>query len=309
LQLLNTYGPFADATTDITAGIKNWAGTYKWGITYANGATTESTYYAASPTPVINTWYCLELKMVVTVGVGYGWELFLNGVSIKSGTVTDAATVAVDTVAVLGKSTETINVYHDCVVVADAYIGPEAALQTVTDAVGLSDSVLRHKAPLVFSDSLAFADSILAHKTIQIVDALGVADSLLTDKTIHVTDTIAIVDSILGHKTIVISDALTIGEEINVEVVGAIVKSVTDALSLVDSVIANKTILIQDVLSILDAIKANKHIIITDSLTLADVIVKISGEIYLKIRVASEDLNKLGVTASVVLLKLKSEDV
>ena len=297
------------AGTNLMLRLERSTGTYAR-ITYRSG-TTLTALNSATVTYPLDEWMCIEAKVVIHASAGE-YRVYKNGVEIADLTLTSMDTdnygnITNFNIGVIYAASTIF--YIDCVVVADAYIGPEATLQTVADSLGLSDSVLRHKPLLLITDVLGLADAVLAHKHIVVIDALSIADSLLTDKTISVADALAIVDNIFGHKTIIISDALTIGEEINVEVIGAIVKYVTDALSIADSIITNKTILIQDVLSILDAIAINKNIIVTDSLTLADAVVVFGGEIYLKLRVSSQDLRKLGVTHTpVILLKLKSED-
>ena len=69
----------------------------------------------------INTWYCVELKRRTTSGTV---DLYINGV-LKASFAYDYYDA--DTVQIGGNAQQVSVAYFDCVVVADAYIGEEAA--------------------------------------------------------------------------------------------------------------------------------------------------------------------------------------
>jgi len=80
----------------------------------------------------IDTWYCVELKRRTTSGTV---DLYINGV-LEASFAYDYYDA--DTVQVGGTAQQVSNAYFDCVVVADAYIGTEAAGVTVKKGSNLS---------------------------------------------------------------------------------------------------------------------------------------------------------------------------
>jgi len=88
---------------------------------------TDTLYYDANWS--VDTWYCLEIKYYRHATLGE-YRVYLDGVNVISKTAIDTTGVAgVDTI-ILGRVSSngawTPTIYGDCVVVADAYIGPEA---------------------------------------------------------------------------------------------------------------------------------------------------------------------------------------
>ena len=101
----------------------NDAGTVKWRIYAPDGSVATS---ASSPS--INTWYCVELKGVQSSSVGE-FRLYVDGAEIcaLTGLNTNGTPMryfALEGIVYAGAAT---NNFYDCVVVADAYVGPEAA--------------------------------------------------------------------------------------------------------------------------------------------------------------------------------------
>ena len=107
--------------------IKNDAGTVKWGVRYyAFG------WYDAVSTssPQATTWYCVELKTVFSSSGEI--RLYIDGTEVLSVTGLDWSGGATDRIAIRSDvegATFTATTRFDCVVVADTYIGTEAAAQ------------------------------------------------------------------------------------------------------------------------------------------------------------------------------------
>jgi hypothetical protein len=96
--------------------VYNNSGTIEWGL---YGSDASYTYFATS-NPVINTWYCVELLISTTQPC----QLWVDGISV--GTTVGVGVEATDLYVGGWDKTSAINVFWDCVVVADdTYIGPE----------------------------------------------------------------------------------------------------------------------------------------------------------------------------------------
>jgi hypothetical protein len=111
----------------VTATIANVSGTLKWGLMYwTDSAQTSS--YAATPAPAINTWHCDEVLFKKATGVGANngeVALWVNGPSLVDITNVDNDTLTAQTVTVgcYIDAALTVSVYHDAFVAADASIG------------------------------------------------------------------------------------------------------------------------------------------------------------------------------------------
>jgi hypothetical protein len=111
-------------TLATTMGVKNDAGTMKWDFWYVTGVATWNEIVVASPTPQLDTWYCLEVKVVK--GTSGEVRFYIDGNEVASATNIDTSqhyNNEVDVGLTYTRTAETV--YVDCVVVADAYIGPE----------------------------------------------------------------------------------------------------------------------------------------------------------------------------------------
>jgi len=128
-------------------------------------------------------------------------------------------------------------------------------LQTVTDSLSLSDSVLRHKTLLPITDVLGLADAVLRNKTLTIADSVGAADSVKGDKS-----------------PLIVSDVLSLADLVNV-ITGAIIKTVLDTIGLADLALVNKPVAIADTVSVLDAIFRHKpSVTVSDAIGAAEVV-------------------------------------
>jgi hypothetical protein len=127
-----------DGITPCYVGVAN-ANRQLW-LRYRHSATNYDVYSAT--TLSTNTWYCIELKYVKSSTNGE-YRVWLNGNEVTDLTQTGKNTDADVTRVRVGPryTSEITNFvgYFDCVVVADTYIGPEAAGQeysfTLTETV------------------------------------------------------------------------------------------------------------------------------------------------------------------------------
>jgi len=109
----------------------------KWVLEYHTGAGWFSIDWVSAP--VINTWYCVELKIVISATVGE-FTVYIDGVSRMSATGLDSNNFgnAIRVFLAYKNNDEPLTVTFDCVVVDSSYIGPEAAGVTVKKGSNLS---------------------------------------------------------------------------------------------------------------------------------------------------------------------------
>jgi hypothetical protein len=110
----------------ILAGLYNDGGTVKWRLgAYTNAATFEYVYFD-TPSPQVDTWYCIEIAWQASTLEGA--SLYVDGNLLGSITGTTAAdSLSYFTLGTYSNLPSGGAGYYDCVVVADAYIGCEAA--------------------------------------------------------------------------------------------------------------------------------------------------------------------------------------
>ena len=192
--------------------------------------------------PTAGVYYCMELyiKMSTTGNADGEQKLYINGIERLSASNIDNDDRGLIIGIQLGELTEsTVRThYADCVVIADAYIGPEASstLQTVTDGLGL-------------------ADLVLCNKTFGITDGVGAADSLFRHRPL-----------------LLIADVLGIADFVNV-ITGALIKTVADAIGLSDLALINKSALVADVVGVLDQVFRSKpHVSVLDVVAAVEVV-------------------------------------
>jgi len=141
LQIMGFYYTSGGNTPAGRIDLINDAGTIKWRMNYRNGGVWHDSR-SATPTPATNTWFCLELKLVLSSTVGES-RLYIDGTEIltQTGLNNNDLLTNFDIVRV-GIESESevndVNHYIDCVVVADTYIGTEAAGVTVKKGSNLS---------------------------------------------------------------------------------------------------------------------------------------------------------------------------
>ena len=124
-----------NGTSIAYAAIYNDAGTIRWVLRLRNGATLETNI--SSSTVSLDTWYCVELKVIIS-DTGEG-RLYINGIEVVSATGKDTNNYGNINCVVVGEKYSdgaTIHdIYVDCVVAADAYIGEEGAGQPYVSRV------------------------------------------------------------------------------------------------------------------------------------------------------------------------------
>lgn len=131
-----TVGANSGATTMGYVNVYNDGGTVKWQLGLRNGASVETSL--SSETVSLNTYYEVELKVVVDNAAGEG-ILYIGGVEAASLTGKDTNNYGnIDRVHVgerYSSSATTHTVYFDNVTVADTYIGPDAGEPAHTDVI------------------------------------------------------------------------------------------------------------------------------------------------------------------------------
>ena len=112
------------------ASIANVGGTVKWYFVYRKGGVNVNLTDTIGPS--LDTWYSIEVYVRVSATVGEV-RLYINGdlrLSDSGFDNSDAGSVGAFRVGERGSNGQTAHdTYVDCVVAADAYIGPEAGGQ------------------------------------------------------------------------------------------------------------------------------------------------------------------------------------
>jgi len=116
----------ASAGDQFYVGVLNDAGTEKWGVFVEY----TDTWYTYTEDITLDTWYCIEVKIVRDSSNGEV-HLWRNGTEIITETGINTGANDMDKVyagyqhtSSMGGSGALVDVYVDCVVVADTYIGP-----------------------------------------------------------------------------------------------------------------------------------------------------------------------------------------
>jgi len=115
----------------VAATVYNDGGTVKWAMVYENAGDYRAV--ASTPLPQLNTWYCVEIKILVH-GTSGEARMYVNGVEILTQTGLDNDAYGNVEYCVAGSSRLPLGTngvatcYVDCVAVADTYIGAEEEL-------------------------------------------------------------------------------------------------------------------------------------------------------------------------------------
>jgi hypothetical protein len=138
-------------------------------------------HYFASAGPNVNSYYCVELYVNIDASVGEA-TIYVNGLAVAStsGKKTDnnGNITGVDVGEYDGYGgTNTVTVSIDDVAIADAYIGPEDAFQSVIDSVSSVDSSLTDKMFLI-SDGLMLAENCLAQKSLRLAEDVFLVETV-----------------------------------------------------------------------------------------------------------------------------------
>lgn len=170
-----------------------------------------------SYTWVVNTWYCIEVKFVRAVSGEY--KVWLDGTEVITNTGVNTTGVTGASRIVAGWNSGSVAagdvVWIDCVVVADAYIGPEAGavLKEVTDTLSLSDVSFAHKTFAV-PDLVGLLDAApLTNRTLPLGDAISLADQVWRDKAFAVTDGVSLSELVERILAVVLASAIVLEGE------------------------------------------------------------------------------------------------
>ncbi len=147
---------------------KDAEGNFEWGVIALTGGTSTYTqYYVDDNTISADTWYCVELKLVISDSGEFRLYIDdtekLSQTGIDNNGNGDAKEVDVglswyqtNRDGTLGSCQVEETTYVDCVVVADVYIGPEAAAQTYTKTWTTDALFKKLGIPKTFSVDTAF---------------------------------------------------------------------------------------------------------------------------------------------------------
>ena len=223
---------------------------------YATAGFSSSTAKTFAP----STWYCFEVKFVKAVAGEY--RVYLDGVEVinysgNTSAAPDAATINVGNAWYSYSSGDPWPYHIDCVMVADAYIGPESGVtvQTVNDSLSLADTTLRNKTFLPVSDSVGLADSLYGNKFLLLGDSASLSELvtvIMGEVTKYVTDSVSIADVANVLKTLTTSDTVTLVDAASTP---SRVLQALEALGMADSVVVNKVLQITEAISLAEVVQ------------------------------------------------------
>ena len=130
-----------------------------------------------------------------------------------------------------------------------------ATLQTVTDSLALSESVLRNKAMLPVSDSVGLADSLYSNKLLLLGDSASLSElvTVITGGVMkYVTDSVNVADLAYALKTLKASDSLTLVDAVATP---SRVLNALDAIGATDNAAVNKVLQITDTVSLAEIVE------------------------------------------------------
>ena len=130
-----------------------------------------------------------------------------------------------------------------------------ATLQTVTDSLALSESVLRNKALLPVSDSVGLADSLYGNKLLLLGDSASLSELvtvIIGGVMKYVMDSVNIVDLAFALKTLKTSDSLTLVDAVSTP---SRVLNALDAIGATDNAAVNKVLQITDTVSLAEIVE------------------------------------------------------
>jgi hypothetical protein len=213
---------------------------------------------------VEDQWYCIELRCKMsTAGNADGIvEFWIDGNQVYSKTDVDNddQATSMDTVR-LGcnpgaGSGSNFGFYGDCVVVADAYIGPEggAVLKEVADSLGLAEAVLRNKT-LILSDSLGLAEALYGNKSLLLSDSASLSELvtvIIGQVMKYVADAVSAADLVDVLKTLKMSDTVTLVDAVSTP---SRVLRTLEAIGATDSFVVNKVLQITETVSLAEIVE------------------------------------------------------
>jgi DNA-directed RNA polymerase subunit RPC12/RpoP len=184
----------------------------------------------------LDTWYCIDTEYLRD-GQNGGYRAWLDGIlACEDVGLNTSSWTHVE--HFLGYNSDSHSaahdVYFDCCVIADAYIGPEegAVLKETSDACAVGDSVFGDKAFAV-SDGVGLADVPLKHWVPQISDVVGFSDGVLSGKLLEIFDSLGLGGVVGLGKVLLVEDLLGLGDGVFVSKV----LGVSDGVGLVEVVV------------------------------------------------------------------------
>jgi len=227
-------------------------------LRYRSGTSTLTD--ASLTTLNLGTWYCVELEASVGDGTG-SVKVYLNGSEVTDITQTDLTNndkgnIDQVNVGLNNAYNAAISLYFDCVVVADAYIGPEeeGTLVEVADSLELAEALLRNKT-VTLSDSLGLADSLYGNKSLLLSDSASLSELvtvIIGEIMKYITDSVNVADLPKVLKTLNLSDTLTLFDAASTP---SRVLRALDAVGLTDDSFVNKTLQINEIISLAEVVE------------------------------------------------------
>ncbi len=146
----------------------------------------------------------------------------------------------------------TQQVIVDVVEVDDAVLRDKSL--KISDSLGVSDSVLGNKNPLVVTEVVSLADfvEVITGAIIKtVLDSIGAADLVLVNKPVAIADAVSVLDTIFRNKPYV---------------------SVLDVVGIAEAVLVSKLLMVADSVSLADVLRVLKALNVSDTLTLLDAV-------------------------------------
>jgi hypothetical protein len=184
-------------------------------------------------------WYCVEMQTLID-GANGEFHVWIDGVELE-----DIAQTGIDnnnygniTQMYVGISytTGSVEANFDCVVAADAYIGPEEEGPTLVEV----------------ADSLELAETTLRNKTLILPDSLGLAEALYGNKALLLSDSASLSELSNVLKTLKASDALALADTVSTP---ARVLQALEAIGLADNFVVSKVLQINETVSLTEAVQ------------------------------------------------------
>ena len=236
-------------------GLYRSGANYQLRLTRSRPATVSTNYNFSAAT---GTWYCVEIKFFENASTGE-YRVYLDGTERITDTGLNTSGADFDKIRV-GRGAQgysPFSVYIDCVVVADAYIGPESGVtvQTVNDSFSLADAALRNKTLLPVSDSVGLADSLFGNKFLLLGDSASLSELvtvIIGEVTKYVTDSVNLADVANVLKTLTTSDTVTLVDAASTP---SRVLQALEAVGMADNVVVNKVLQITEAISLAEVVQ------------------------------------------------------
>jgi hypothetical protein len=236
----------------LEAAIVESGGSVYWALSIRENYA--QTWQLSDVSPVEGQWYCVEYLRDVTNDLE---KLWVDGVSVKNVATAISTSTTRATAGLRSQNGDGANdIYVDCVVVADAYIGPEAAaiLKEVTESLSLAEAVLRSKM-LTMYDALGLAESLHGDKAFLLIDSASLSEVLnviIGEVVKYITDSVNAADLSNVLKNLEMKDTLTL---LDSAATPSRVLRALDAAGATEDSFVNKTLQITEAISITEVVE------------------------------------------------------